>query len=171
MNNAPSLQVICVSLQTWYDTSFADWQVQKEGQSLILNLNWKRSKLIQTWRFSLKENYLVWQVDSKLDHPFNLDVFKFGLFLLPEYKTFFCGHQQQDFPGKFSFWKDMPLENQKAGLFGLRKQADLPAIVLEGSQELTRIIQNSDARNSCRILQLSLPKESLLQKEVTMSMQ
>ena len=153
----------------WHSLSSCEWQVKKEKSNFILNFHWKQLKLKQSWKLSFKNSALHWQVDFKASRPLGLKLLKFGLLLNSKYKSFFCGRQQGFFPDKFADWQDMFLTEPQARLCGLRKQAGFPAIVAENKQGLSCIIQNSDEENSCRILQLSLPKEKLNQKEISFS--
>jgi len=147
--------------KSWYDLTFADWQITKQQDLLLLSFKWSSFDLTQTWKVHFDGNRLLWEVDIFVNEPLNIDLMKFGLFLTPDYKTFFCGMQQQDFPDGFSFWEDMPLNDPQSGLFGLRKHDDLPAITLKNNNNLTSIIQNSDLNASCRSLQLGLNKETI----------
>ena len=165
ITKSSSLCIAFLFNQTWFDASLCNWQVKRQGDKLILNLYWEQLKLTQLWRFSLKDNSLIWQVDSESEQPLDFKVLKFGLYLISEYKTFFCDHQQGDFPEEFTHWQDMVLEEPKAEMFGLRKQANLPAVVLENKQDFSCLIQNSDTSASCRTLQLSLPGQALKQKK------
>ena len=126
--------------QAWYDTSSCDWQVEKQGDTLILNLNWKELQFSSTCKFCLKDNSLLWQADFKSPDSLNLGLLKFGLSVIPEYKSFFAAHQQRDFPSEFISWQDMTLEEPRAEWFGLRKQAQLPGIILENSQNFSCLI-------------------------------
>ena len=147
----------------WHNVFSCDWQLNKENNNFILYLYWKQLKFTQVWRLSLQENCLFWQVDSNFSHPLKFEVLKFGLLVNPEYTRFFCGLQQGDFPGQFTCWQEMPLDNPKAELFGLRKNANLPAIVLENHRDSLCVVQNSDPSISCRSLQLSSPPQSLIE--------
>lgn len=149
----------------WYDLSSCNWQVKKENGILILHLYWEKRKFTQTWNLFIKEDCLIWQVDAESDQPVEYSVLKFGFFLVPEYKSFFCGHQESDFPKEFTFWQDMTLEEPKAELFGVRKKNNLPAVVLENKQGCYCIVQNSDIQSSCYALQLSLHKQDVIQKK------
>lgn len=150
--------------KTWYDTSCAEWQVAKEAGRITLVLFWRELKLIQNWVFSLQEDCLFLEVSSDVGQPLKFEIFKFGLLLVPEYETFFCGPQQENFPLDFSVWQDMSLESPKSPMLGLLKNADLPTIAMENSQSLLCVIQTSDAKTCARVLQLSIPRERLNQK-------
>ncbi|NQT28235.1 MAG: hypothetical protein HQ570_01400, partial [Candidatus Omnitrophica bacterium] len=149
----------------WYDLSSCEWQVKKEEKILVLHLYWKQLKFKQLWKFSFKDGTLVWRVNSEAPQPFKLRLLKFGLLLNPEYKNFFCGHQQDSFPDEFTDWQDMPLIEPQAKVCGLRKQADFPAVILENKENHEWIIQNSDRQRQCRVLQLSISKEEIVKKE------
>lgn len=148
--------------KVWRDTSVSEWQVKKENNTLIIELFWKHLGLNQTWKFSFKGKNLLWQIESLANKFFNPDVIKFGLLLTDAYKTFFCGNQQTDFPEE-ALWKDISLESPKAELFGLRKENDLPAIVLN-NKKFNCIIINNYANSSCRVLHLDLPKDMIKNK-------
>ena len=153
--------------KVWYETSSAEWKIDKEGDLIILEFFWKDLGFIQSWRMFFKDNYLNWQVTYELEKPFNFSLLKFGLLLTEEYKGYFCGHQQGRFPEEFSFWQDIPLENLKAEWFGLRKEEGLPAIILKNRGGFNCAIQNSDKKASCRVLQLGIPLSELNQKSIS----
>ncbi|MCF7907305.1 MAG: ABC transporter ATP-binding protein [Candidatus Omnitrophica bacterium] len=155
----------------WYDTTSADWQITKEKEVFIIKLFWKVFDFKQTWKFSVKNGGLLWNLNSIVKKTFNPEIMKIGLLLISEYKTFFCGYQQEDFPDKFSSWQDMSLKDPKARCFGLRKQTSLPAIALDNNESFDCIVQNSDEENSCRVLQLSLPRQSFIQKNTSFGVQ
>ena len=155
--------------KAWHNLSSCEWQVKKEEGALILHFYWKQLKFKQLWKFSFKDGAFLWRIDSKVSQPLEFELLKFGLLLNPEYKSFFCGRQQCPFPDEFANWQDIPLMEPQAGLCGLRKQAGLGAVVVENKQGFPCIIQNSDEENSCRVVQLSFPKEKLRQREISFS--
>jgi len=157
----PGLHCSFLIERSWHDLSSSQWQVKKEGNSLIMHFSWEEQKVNQQWRFLLKDHRLTWIINSECSQPEALKMFKFGLFLHPEYRRFFCGHQQGNFPREFIYWQDMVLGDSKVELFGLRKQGELPAVILENNQNFFCVIQSSDTESSCRALQLSLPDEFL----------
>jgi len=155
--------------KSWYDFTSSDWQITKEKDTLLLKFFWKLFDFTQTWKLFLKDERLIWQIDSLANTALNIDLMKFGLFLRAEYKTFFCGHQQAHFSQGLTFWQDIPLDAPQAGLFGLRKNNDLPAITLKNKHNLDCIIQNSDLSSSCRILQLGLNKDAFKDKSFSLT--
>ena len=150
--------------KTWYDISSAEWQITNEKDALLLKFFWKSFDLTQTWKVFFREKALLWQADCSCKASPILELLKFGLSLRPEYKTFFCGHQQAQFPEEFTVWQDISVEASQSELFGLRKANELPAVTLKNKDNLTCIVQNSDSSFSCRVLQLALPKELMKEK-------
>jgi hypothetical protein len=153
--------------QTWYENSSSEWQLERRRDALILRLNWQKLRFTQTWRLSFKQGSLLWQVDSQAETDLQLDLLKFGLSLIPQYTHFFCGPQQESFPAEFSRWEDLPLQEPRAGLLGLRKQAQLPGLALENKKGLRCIVQNSDPQASCRTLQLALAQRELQKRQLS----
>ncbi len=151
--------------RTWYDNSMAEWEVANKDNKLTLKLFFRQLQLAQTWTFSFKDGGLIWEVDSQFGQALEYGIFKFGLSALADYKSFFCGHQVNGFPDKFTSWQDVPLENPKAYFFGLNKEDELPAIIIENKQDLSCMVQNSDIESSCRMLQLKVPQDRLTGKE------
>jgi ABC-type polysaccharide/polyol phosphate transport system ATPase subunit len=155
--------------KVWYDLTCADWQVERKGENLALNISWQQLGIVQAWEIFFREGVLFWRVYSEARQLYEFEVFKAGLILSPLYRTFFCGCQQAEFPAEFSRWQDMPLENPDARLFGVRRENNLPAVVFEAPQNLSRLIQNSDNQACCRALQLNLIKQAALQKNFSFS--
>ncbi len=155
----------------WYSLVYSNWKLKKENQTLIFHFEWKYLKFNQIWRVFFKDNRLIWQVECEAAQPSDFKFFKFGLFLNPGYKTFFCGAQQTDFPKEFIEWQDIPLENPKAQRFGLRKETHLPAVIFENKKSLNCFVQNSHKEDSCRALQLSLPKQNSARNNFSFSTQ
>ncbi len=138
----------------WYGNSEAEWQVEKKNSMLILQFSWKKLRINQRWKLTLKENSIFWQIESEIKNLPNLKLFKFGIFLSEKYNTFFSGAQQENFPEEFNSWRDMELNDFQAGLIGVRKRENYPAIVLENKNKLQAFIQNSNNNLSSRVLQL-----------------
>ena len=149
----------------WYDLSSCEWQVKKEDKTLILSFFWDYLKFKQLWKLSFSDDKLLWRVDYQSFQPFKVALFKFGLLLNSEYKSFFCGRQQENFPQYSDSWQDMSLIEPQANFCGLREQADFPAVILENKNNYGWIIQNGDRQRQCRALQLSIPKEDIVKKK------
>ncbi len=153
----------------WQDFSSAEWKIEKNSDSLNLYLCWQQPKFTQTWRLSIQEDSVSWQVECGYDRHLKYKQLKFGLFINPEYTDFFCGHQQESFPDNFTIWHDLLLENANAKIFGVRKVKSLPEILFENNQGSLCVIQNTDKENSCRVLQLSLLQKHILQGKAAFS--
>jgi len=139
----------------WYDLSSCDWQINKNNNSLMLKFSWQQPRFSQNWELSIVEECILWNVVFEYDKPHDFNYVKFGLAVVPEYQNFFCGYQQGNFLPEFKLWQDILLEDSKAELFGVNKSEDLPAVILENKAHFTCVVQNSDAKSSCRILQLA----------------
>lgn len=159
ITRSPGLHISFLSNGSWHDTSSCDWQVRKEDETLHLNFTWKELQFTSKCTLYFKDNSLIWQAECDYAGSFDLDPLKFGLLLIPEYRKFFCGHQEGKFPEEFSIWQDIPLQDVCPGLFGLKKENILPAVTLKNKNNFTCVIQNSDAVFSCRGLQLCLHKD------------
>ncbi|MFC1658854.1 ABC transporter ATP-binding protein, partial [Candidatus Omnitrophota bacterium] len=157
--------------QVWYDIYSSEWQAKKQKNRLILNLFWEQLGFALTWIFSIRDNCLDWKINSYSNQSFKLETLKFSLSIVPDYKTFFCAHQQGDFPDQFTNnWQDMNLEEPKAEFFGVRRALQFPALIFQNNQNFSCFIQNSDALTACHTLQLSLPGQSLKQnRHITFS--
>ena len=154
---------------TWHDLSPCQWQVKKQKNSVNLYIYREELKSKQIWRFSFKDNVLLFSVDLENFQLIDLKLFKFGLLLSPQYKNLFCGRQQDRFPQEFNNWQDMILIDPVAKLCGVRKHGDLPAVILENKQNYSFIVQNSDKQAQCRVLQLGFAKDRFQQKKSSFS--
>ncbi|MCM8763730.1 MAG: hypothetical protein NC927_01420, partial [Candidatus Omnitrophica bacterium] len=142
----------------------------KDKETLILNLFWESVKLSQSWRLSFKDNHLIWQIVH--EGKTKLGVLKFGIIFQPEYKRYFCGYEEGEFPEDFTVWQDMALEDSGASYFGLRKEEDLPAVVFQRSGEGTfALIQNSDKISTSRVLQMIVGEKLLFQEVINFTTQ
>ncbi|MDD5513125.1 MAG: hypothetical protein PHD09_05105, partial [Candidatus Omnitrophica bacterium] len=150
----------------WHDfVNFSDWRVIREGDSLILSLDLKSPELKQSWKISLAQDKVIWEAETSFQESFVPEMLKLGLLLNKEYAVFFCGHQESAFPKEFTVWQDIPLENPRARLLGLKKTANLPAVTMLNNDNLDCIIQNSDLSSSSRVIQLGLDKSRIGNKQ------
>ena len=150
----------------WHDfVNFSDWRVSKNNDTLFLRLNQRSPELEQNWKISLAQDKLIWEVESSSGDSFSPEMFKLGLLLNNDYNTFFCGDQEAAFPKEFTVWQDIPLENPRARLLGLKKTANLPAVTMLNKDNLDCIIQNSDLSSSSRVIQLGLDKGRIGNKQ------
>ncbi len=147
---------------SWYGTQTADWHLRRKGKGkgLFINLLWKELGLKQAWQLNFTDSgQLEWRLDTQTRHPLTLDTFKAGLLLKDTYQVWFCGHQQEEFPSHTLAWEDIPLEDSKARIFGLRKRKDLPAVVFDLNKDKNNslaYIQNSPSQINSRGLQAYL---------------
>ncbi|MDD5155016.1 MAG: ABC transporter ATP-binding protein [Candidatus Omnitrophica bacterium] len=155
--------------KAWYNTSACEWQAVKEKNALILRFHWLSPKFNQTWKMYFEENSLICQSESEVEPESRPQELKFGICACSDYKTFFCGAQVQDFPGEFSYWQEMSIENQNATRLGLDKQPGLPAVAFENNNRFPCIIQNSDSHSRFRVVQLALPEKLLAKKTFSFS--
>jgi len=164
LTRSPGLHISFLADNNWHDTSSCDWQVKKESQVLILNFTWKELGFGSSFKLYFNNNCLIWQVDCENSGDFGLEPIKYGLLLIPDYRSYFCGHQEGKFPLEFTRWQDISLEDPYSELFGARKENGLPALTLKNKDSFTCIVQNSDPAFSCRGLQLCLHKDMAKEK-------
>ena len=144
----------------WYDTSTAQWSVDSKENSIRIRLSWKGLDFSEVWKLKFEGQKLNWDMGIINNGTGSIpEIIKFGLFLNDNYQDFFCGHQEGSFPLEFEQWQDLALDNSGATLFGFKKTGLFPAITITNNEGLDCVIQNSDIKMSCRILQLSLSGE------------
>jgi len=146
----------------WYDTGKAEWEVEKKDRDLIIRLKWMGEDIRQEWRLYYEESKLVWEIKHATE--INLGILKFGLILNPEYQRYFCGYEEGKFPLDFTVWQNMPLLNPWASRFGVRKEMNLPAIIIERPEETSIFFQNGDKTSLCRDLGIAVSKTFLEKK-------
>jgi len=147
--------------RSWQDAASAEWFIKKSNGSITLTCSWRDFGLSQTWRFTCDQGKLIWQIDSSSQREFTPEIIKYGLLLKDEYRIFFCGHQEGNFPGEFTGWQDMSLENNQARCFGLKSQGRLPAVTLQNRDSFRCVVQKSDVDTSCHSLQLAILHDNI----------
>ncbi|MFA4989398.1 MAG: ABC transporter ATP-binding protein [Candidatus Omnitrophota bacterium] len=141
----------------WYDTSTAQWSVDSKENAMWIRLSWKGLDFNEVWELKFEGQKLNWDMGIINNGTGGIpEIIKFGLFLDDNYQDFFCGHQEGAFPLAFKQWQDLALDNSGATLFGFKKTGLFPAVTIVNNDGLNCVIQNSDAKMGCRILQLSL---------------
>ncbi len=147
------LQSWFLSGSLWYDISSALWEVERRDREIVLRLAWMQPRFTQTWKLRVQYGVLRWETESEYQNDGDVRMIKFGLALNEGYRTYFCGGHQESFPVEFGEWMDMPVEDTSPLLMGVRKRGDAPGILMSNPQGLTCVVQNSDKRTGCRVLQ------------------
>ncbi len=141
----------------WYDICSSDnWMIEKKDNQLFLSFSWVSLPLIEKWKLLFVNMELLWEINCEFAQPLKFELFKAGLNVVPDYKKWFCSYQEGKFPADFNFWEDMPLEDKKAKILGVKKEENMPSVILSklgGDNGIFPLIQNSDDKLKCRILQ------------------
>jgi len=155
--------------KVWHDGASADWKVEKENNGLSIELSWKHFQHKQKWHLSLRDNNIIWNVNSQPHKSFFLEALKFGVFLSDEYKNYFYSKRENPFPEKFNFWQDMLLEDSMPEILGVIGDNELPYVFLKNESRNPCVIQSSDNINSMRALQINLDDNNLENKNIVFS--
>jgi len=153
-------------LNTFYSSKFSP---VKKDDSLIIDIHWKEASLKQEWKLYFKDKRLCWELTQYKDSKETIEDFKIGLTLSHEYKHFFCGSQEDNFPEEFTIWQDMAINTPLSELFGVRKTQELPAVALENIKGSSLVVQNGDSLLKCRALQIRLKDNAVNQAKLNIS--
>jgi len=158
-----------LSERGWFGIKEADWNIENNGEGIIIRFSWALFKVTQIWWLAFKNDVLLWRINH--ENRKKLNSLKFGLLLRPEYKKCFCRDKEINFPSEFIGWQDLVLE--EATQFGVRKQGEFPALVISSPEgkRILALVQNSDCISTCRALQVVVSEPLLTENRLDISLQ
>jgi len=148
----------------WYGNQNSIIDYSRDKDNLLVKLSFKELGVYCLYKFTLSGNTVLFKASFFNVKGISLERLKFGIFVSSDYKEFFAGRQRSKFPQEFTFWQDIPLDDNSAGRFGLLAEAGIPALIFNNPriENTFLLIQNSDKNSSLRALQINfLPKAGI----------
>jgi radical SAM superfamily enzyme YgiQ (UPF0313 family)/MoaA/NifB/PqqE/SkfB family radical SAM enzyme/LEA14-like dessication related protein len=158
---------VCV-FGLWYDSSKAEWKVDKHSSDeIILTNKWRNIPISQRWRVKIeKENSISWQTEMVVDSKIEIEESKASVMLNPTYVKWKTPKENGRFPISMS-WNEAKIKNAEVRRIGVRQVKNngskLPDIILDFSKNPGKIrpqLQNSDKIINARVISAARQEEN-----------
>lgn len=142
----------------WFDSSKAQWKVQRiNEQCIYIEIDWRPLPIQQSWQLIINNGVSFdWKVKTELKEKRAdlISKMSLGLVLDPDYKQWLGGYESGIFPINFGSWQEM-IEDTPEGTIGLRNSENLPGVVFKNAEgyKAKLLVQNADKDTKARFLQ------------------
>ncbi len=144
--------------EEWFDSSYAQWKVQRiNGQCIYIDVDWRPLPIKQSWQLTINNGVSFgWKVKTELNEKRAglISKMSLGLVLNPDYKEWLGGYESGKFPVDFGSWQEM-IEDLPEGAIGLKNAENLPGILFKNTvgYKAKLLVQNGDRKSKARFLQ------------------
>ena len=142
----------------WFDSSYAQWKVQRiNAQCIYIDIDWRPLPIKQSWQLTINNGTSFdWKVKTQLKEKREdlIGKMSLGLVLNPDYKEWLGVYESGRFPVDFGSWQEM-IEDMPEGAIGLKNAAKLPGIIFKNTDgyKTKLLVQNGDKDAKARFLQ------------------
>ncbi|MDD5614451.1 MAG: hypothetical protein PHQ54_05220, partial [Candidatus Omnitrophica bacterium] len=148
-------------LEKWHDSTQAEFQFEKNKDSLIVRQWCWNIPAVQRWVFTINKNIILWDSELEVENFMSIEEIKTGLILNSCYDKITIGDNTILLPDLNSSWEQIEIpSNTKEVLIGIDNNTlGFPDIVFKSFLSGSIVIQNADKNINGRFVQASITEE------------